>query len=75
MVFDKVKEFIADVANISEDEIKMESDINKDLGIDSLDAMEMILALEEEFKISIETEELENFHTVKDIVDYVEARL
>ena len=73
MVFDKVKEVIADTVNIDEADIKLEATLKDDLGIDSLDAVEISIALEDAFEISIPQEELANFMTVKDIVEYIEA--
>ena len=73
MVFDKVKEVIADTVNIDEADIKLESTLKEDLGIDSLDAVEISIALEDAFELSIPQEELAGFVTVKDIVDYIEA--
>lgn len=73
MVFDKVKEVIADTVNIDEADIKLEATLKDDLGIDSLDAVEISIALEDAFEITIPQEELANFTTVKDIVDYIEA--
>lgn len=73
MVFDKVKEVIADTVNIDEADIKLEASLKDDLGIDSLDAVEISIALEDAFEITIPQEELANFATVKDIVDYIEA--
>ena len=73
MVFDKVKEVIADTVNIDEADITLEATLKDDLGIDSLDAVEISIALEDAFEISIPQEELANFTTVKDIVEYIEA--
>lgn len=73
MVFDKVKEVIADTVNIDEADIRLEATLKDDLGIDSLDAVEISIALEDAFEITIPQEELANFTTVKDIVDYIEA--
>lgn len=75
MVFDKVKEFIIDQLGVSEDEIQMETDLMKDLEADSLDAVEIIMALEDEYDVDIPDEVAEKFRTVKDIVKYVEARI
>ena len=73
MVFDKVKEVIADTVNIDETDITLEATLKDDLGIDSLDAVEISIALEDAFEITIPQEELANFTTVKDIVEYIEA--
>ena len=73
MLFDKVKEIIADTVNLDEAEIKEESTLKEDLGIDSLDAVEISIALEDAFSISIPQEKVAEFTTVQDIVDYIAA--
>ena len=75
MVFEKVREFIIDQLGVSEDEIQMETDLLKDLEADSLDAVEIIMALEDEYDLDIPDEVAIKFRTVKDIVKYVEARV
>ena len=74
MNFDKIKEVIADTVSIDEAEITLDADLKEDLGIDSLDAVEISIALEEAFDISIPQEELAKFVTVQDIVDFVDAQ-
>ena len=73
MVFDKLKEIIAEQLNIEGASIKPDTNLMKDLEADSLDAVEIIMALEEEYDIEIPDEEAERFQTVEDIVKYVEA--
>lgn len=75
MYFDKVKELIVDTLNIDEADITMEANLKDDLSVDSLDAMEVVLALEEEYGITIEPEVLATFATVEDIVKYLEANV
>ena len=70
--FAKIKEMLAEKLGISEDKITLESEIVKDLGADSLDLVEMLLSLEENFGITISDEQTENIKTVKDIVDILE---
>ena len=72
MVFEKIKKMLAAQINVSEDEIKMESDIINDLGADSLDVVEMIMALETEFNLTIPEEVAMEMKTIKDVVDYIE---
>ena len=72
MTFDKVKEIIVDTICCNEEEVVLTADIKEDLGADSLDAVELNMALEEAFKISIPEEDLVNFITVEDIVDYID---
>lgn len=72
MVFDKVKDIIVDQLDVDEDEITMEASITEDLGADSLDVVDLIMSLEEEFDIKIPDEEVENVKTVGDIVKFIE---
>lgn len=72
MTFDKVKEIIMDTISCSEDKITLEAELMKDLGADSLDAVELNMAIEEAFDIKISDEALANFKTVKDIVDFID---
>lgn len=75
MTFDKVKETIIDTINCDENKIVLEASLKDDLGIDSLDAMELSMALEEAFDLTIEEEALQNFVTIKNIVDYIESKI
>ncbi len=74
MTFEKVKEIIVDTLGCDEEAVVLTADIKEDLGADSLDAVELNMALEEEFGISIPDEALVNFVTVQDIVDYINAQ-
>ena len=73
MVFDKVKAIIVDQLGVEEDAVKMEASFLDDLGADSLDIVELIMALEEEFDIEIPDEEAEKITTVGDAVNYMSA--
>ena len=75
MVFDKLKAIIAEQLSIDESDINMDTNLMKDLEADSLDAVEIIMALEEEYDIEIPDEEAEKFQTVDDIVKYVEDHI
>jgi len=72
MTFEKVKEIIVDTLSCDEEKVALEASLTEDLGADSLDAVELNMALEEAFEISIPDEELANFKTVQDIVTYIE---
>lgn len=72
MTFEKVKEVMVDTINCDEEKITMEAALKEDLGIDSLDAMELSMALEEAYGISIEEEALAEFTTVGKIVEYID---
>lgn len=74
MTFDKVKEIIVDTLCCGSDEVTLEARLAEDLGADSLDAVELNIALEEGFEIKISDEELLGFKTVNDIVTYIESQ-
>lgn len=67
----KVKGIIADQLGVGEDEIKPESSFIEDLGADSLDIVELVMAMEEEFEVEIPDEEAENIKTVGDAINYI----
>lgn len=73
MVFDKVKEIIVEELGVEAEEVKLESTLNDDLGADSLDAVELIMALEDEFEIKISDEAAQAFENVKQIVEFIES--
>lgn len=73
MVFDKIKALIVEQLDVDESMVTMDTDFMKDLEADSLDAVEIILGVEEEYGIEIPDEIAENFTKVSDIVKYVEA--
>lgn len=75
MVFEKVKHIIGEQLSVNEDEVTMESVFTEDLGADSLDVVEFIMALEEEFDIEIPDEAAEKVVTVGDVVEYVKSRV
>ncbi len=73
MVFDKVKDIIVEQLGVDEEEIKMEASFIDDLGADSLDIVELIMALEEEFDLEIPDKEAEKIASVGDAVEYIKA--
>ncbi len=70
-IFEKVKEVIIDRLAVEEDAIKMETSFIDDLGADSLDIVELIMALEQEFDLQIPDSEAEKIMTVGDVVEYI----
>ena len=72
MVIDKIKEIIANQLDIDVNEIQNDSNLIEDLKADSLDVVELIMDLEQEFDVEIPNEELENIKTVEDIAKYIE---
>lgn len=75
MEFDKLKKIIAEVLNVDEDEITMDTTFVDDLGADSLDVFQIIMGIEEEFDIEIENEEAEKIVTVSDAVEQIKNAL
>ncbi|WP_250278278.1 acyl carrier protein [[Clostridium] colinum] len=73
MVFEKVREIIAEQMSISEDEITLETTFADDLGADSLDLFQIISDLEDSFGIEFQNEDAEKIKTVGDAVNYIEA--
>lgn len=73
-MFEKMKSIIADQLNVNEAEIKPESKFKEDLGADSLDLFELVMALEEEFGVEIPSEDLEKLTTVNDAIEYMKAK-
>lgn len=71
MVQDKVKEIIVEQLGVDAEDVTMEASFVDDLGADSLDIVELIMALEEEFDIEIPDEEAEKFPTVGNVVNYI----
>jgi acyl carrier protein len=67
----KVKNIIADQLGVGEEEIKPAASFIEDLGADSLDIVELVMAMEEEFEVEIPDEEAENIKTVQDAVNYI----
>ena len=71
MEFEKLKEIIVEVLGCKEEEITMETTFVDDLGADSLDLYEMVMALEDEYGIEIDTDELTDLSTVGDFMEYM----
>ena len=74
-VFERIRDYLADKLDIEAEKITPESDIINDFGADSLDVIDMITTLSDEFGVEIPDEEIENFHTVGDVVVYVEEHM
>ena len=72
MVFEKVKEIILDVIKVDESKITLDASLENDLGADSLDAVEIIMLLEDEFDLSLDDEATQNIKTVGDLVSHIE---
>ena len=75
MVFEKLKGIICEQLDVEEDKVTVEASIVDDLGADSLDVVDLIMSLEEEFDIEIPDEDVENMKTVGDMVKYIESKI
>ena len=71
---ERVKKIVAEQLGVKEDEVKNEASFVEDLGADSLDTVELVMALEEEFETEIPDEDAEKITTVQQAIDYVSAR-
>lgn len=72
-MLDKMKEIIAEQLSVDAAEVELTSNFKEDLGADSLDLFELVMALEEEYDVEIPAEELENIATVEDVMEYLKA--
>ena len=70
---DRVQNIVCEQLGVSAEEVKLEASFIDDLGADSLDTVELVMAFEEEFEIEIPDEEAENIQTVKNAVDYINS--
>ncbi len=70
-IYENVKKLVVSGLKVSPEEVKPESDFTKDLNADSLDVVEFIMSLEDEFNIKIPDEDAEKIKTVQDVVDYI----
>jgi len=75
MTFEKVREIIVEQLSVDESMVTMDTNLMKDLEADSLDAVEIIMAIEEEFDLEIPDEEAEKFKMVGDLVKYVDNNI
>ena len=73
--FDKVKKIVVDQLGVNEAEVQIDSTFIDDLGADSLDIVELIMAFDEEFAIEIPDDAAEKIKTVRDAVDYIEKQI
>ena len=72
MVFEKVRDMLVDQLDVEEEKVTMDASITDDLGADSLDVVDLVMSLEEEFDVEIPDNQVENIKTVGDIVRYIE---
>ena len=75
MIFEKIKAVLAEQTGIDESEITMESTFTEDLNIDSLDMVELVMELEEEYGIEIDEDDADKIKTIGDVVNYINERI
>ena len=73
-LLDDIKEVVVEQLGVSADEVKEDAKFVEDLGADSLDVVELVMALEEKFDIEIPDDEAEKIQTVQDVVNYIESK-
>ena len=73
-IFEQVKKILSDQLDLDEEQVTEDSEVIDDLGADSLDIVDLVMTLEEEFDTEIPDEDIENLRTVGDIVKYIEER-
>ena len=75
MVFEKLREIISEQLEISEELITMESDLMEDFDADSLDLVDLVMSVEDEFGVEVPEEAVENLKTVGDVVKFIEENM
>lgn len=75
MVLEKVKAILSEQFDVEEDTITTDTSIADDLGADSLDVVDLLMSIEDEFEIEVPDEEIENIKTVDQLVKYIEANM
>ena len=73
-MLEKIKSIVADQLGVDEDQVTEDASFIDDLGADSLDTVELIMAFEEEFDVEIPDEDAQKIKTVKDVIDYISAK-
>lgn len=73
MVLEKVKAILAEQFDVEDDKITADTDLQEDLGADSLDVVDLLMSIEDEFEVEVPDEEIENIKTVGSLVSYIEA--
>ena len=73
MIFDEVREILAEQLDVDKDSIEMNSKLAEDLGADSLDAIDIVMTIEDQYVIEVPDENIENMKTVEDIVSFIES--
>lgn len=72
MVFERIREIICEQLDLEEDDVTLDSNIMEDFEADSLDLVDLVMSLEDEFNMEVPDDQIENFRTVGDVVRYIE---
>ena len=72
MTFDKIKAILSEQLDVDADSLTLDTDMARDLNADSLDVVEVLMSIEDEFGVEIPDEEIENIKTIGNLVDYIE---
>lgn len=75
MVFEKIKTILAEQLDANEEDLTMDTNIAKDLNADSLDVVELLMSIEDEFDVEIPDEEIENIKTIGDLTEYIQNNM
>ena len=73
-MLEKIKSIVADQLGVAEDQVTEDASFIDDLGADSLDTVELVMAFEEEFDVEIPDEDAQKIKTVKDVIEYIESK-
>ena len=73
-MLEKIKSIVADQLGVDEDQVTEDASFIDDLGADSLDTVELIMAFEEEFDVEIPDDDAQKIKTVKDVIEYIESK-
>ncbi len=74
MIFDEIKEILSEQLSIDQESIELSSNLADDLGADSLDAIDIVMSIEDQYSIEVPDKVIENIKTVEDIVSFVESK-
>lgn len=72
MTFERIRQILCDQLDLEEEKVTMESDIVEDLEADSLDVVDLVMSIEDEYGLEVPDDQIENFRTVGDVVRYIE---
>lgn len=75
MIFDEIKEILAQQLDIDAESIQMDSKLSEDLGADSLDAIDIVMSIEDEYSIEVPDDVIKDMNSVEDIVSFIEANI